>query len=185
MEHQPRPGGDELPPTPEQREHLRINSIVIPADEHEPLRQADLGIANLQEYQQIVDGYIEAISLDDPSSTLYCNEEGKQAGLRMNPRATLLLWAHQPAFRFFDYVAGDALLTGPIDEHGDDTDVPHDFVQTFFQATRFRTEVQTRGDPGWYGNDLRFHRWTDAYGHVLNLARNWSLVEDVRVLPDE
>jgi hypothetical protein len=97
----------------------------------------------------------------------------------------MLLWAHQPAFRFFDYVAGDALLTGPVDDRGDDTDVPGEFVNMFFQVSRFRAEVQTRGDPGWYGNELRFDRWTDAYGYAIDLAQRWSQVEDVRVMPDE
>ena len=91
MENYPPEGGLNQPLTPEQREHLRINTIVIPADEHEPLRRGAVGVANVRDYQQAVGGYIESMSLDNPSSTLYVNEEGKQAGLRINPRATMLL----------------------------------------------------------------------------------------------
>jgi hypothetical protein len=185
MEQQPHSRGDDQPFTPEQREHLRINSVVIPADEDEPLRQGDIGVANTSEYREIVGGYLEAVSLDSPSSTLYVNEQGKLNDLPINPRATMLLRAHQPALRFFDYIAGDALLTGPVDEQGDDTNVPDEFVNMFFQARRFRAEVQTFGDPGWYGNQLHFDSWTDAYGYVLNLAQRWTQVEDVRVVTDE
>jgi hypothetical protein len=183
MEHQPRPGGDL--PTPEQREHLRITTVILPANEHEPLRQADLGVADVQDYQRIIDGYIEAVSLDAPSSTLYCNEEGKPASLPFNRRATMLLWAHQPALRFFDYIAGDALLVGPMDDQGDDTDVPDAFMDMFFRAKRLRVEVQTRSEPRWQANELRFAHWTDVYGYVLQLAQRWTQIEDMRVMPDD
>jgi hypothetical protein len=146
--------------------------------------RAEIGIADLADYQQAVRGHIETISLDTPSSTLYANENGKTNDLAINHRATMLLWAHQRAFRFFDYIAGDALLVGPIDEQGDDTDVPDQFVNMCPKPLASVPKVQTRGDPAWHGDDVRFDRWTDAYSYVLQLAQRWTQIEDVCVVPD-
>lgn len=182
MEHIPIEGGEDQPPSAEQREALHINAVVIPADDNEPLRQQQIETSNLDQYRDAVGGNLEAISLLRPASSLYCNDEGKLLGLRPNGRATMVLWTHFPALRFRDYIGGDALLTGPMDTEGWDTDLPEDFTRVF-EANELRIEVQTYGDPAWYSNEQRFGTWTTAYAYALELARRWTLVEDIRVLP--
>lgn len=184
MEHIPIEGGKRLPTGAERRESLFINSVVIPANDSEPLRRQQIETANLDHYRGAVGGNLEAVSLLQPSSSLYCNEEGKLLGLPTNSRATMLLWAHFPALRFRDYIAGDALLTGPVDHDGWDTNLPEELTRVF-DADELRVEVRTYGDPQWYGNEQHFGAWTTAYASALELARRWTLVEDIRVLPVE
>ncbi|HEV2403431.1 MAG TPA: DUF3846 domain-containing protein [Candidatus Saccharimonadales bacterium] len=176
--------GDELPQISETGEALRITTIVVPADEEQPLQRKEIGAASLDDRQQIVGGYIEAIRLRQPPSSLYVNEEGKLQELPLNRRASMLLWVHHRGYRYEDYVAGDAFLTGPIDREGSVTNVPDQFVATLFNAKRFRAEVQTKGDRGWHGNDITFATWEEAYSHVLHLGARWTQVEDIRVIPE-
>lgn len=170
---------------PEEGERLKIHSIVIPADEESAMRQAEIGASHLADYQAITGGLIEHIELQNPLSSLYINEEGKLLELPVNRRATLLLWMHNPAFRMRDLIVGDALLVGPADSEGYDTNVPDALTATLFEAKRFRTEVQVHGEDGWHGNDLHFDNWVNAYSYVLDLERRWTQVRDVRVVPEE
>ncbi len=170
--------------TPEEGERLKINSIIIPADNEVALQQGQIDTSDLPNYQAITGGPIEHVELTDPPASMYVNEEGKLLHLPMNRRATLLLWMHNPAFRYEDFVAGDALLVGPGDDNGYDTNVPEDLAHLLFSATRFRTEVQVHGEDGWHGNDQRFNNWVAAYSHVLELGHRWTSVKDVRVIPE-
>jgi hypothetical protein len=168
--------------TPEQRERLLIDTILIPADEREPVRLNEVE-PRLTNYQQLVGGYIEAISLEQPPLNLYLNEEGKVNELPTNRRATLLLWMHHPAFRYADYVAGDAFLTGPTDSSGNDTDVPGSFAQVLLRNNSFRVEVQTHGDSAWHGSTRTFDNWVAAYSYALRLGQRLPGIEDIRVVP--
>lgn len=169
---------------PEEGERPRINTIVIPAGEELTVRQDEVGSSNLPEYQRIVDGLVEHATLNSPASGLYFNEEGKLRGLPLNRRATLLLWMHSPVFRYADVITGDALLTGPVDQEGYDTNAPDDLVETILGTKRLRAEVRTYGEASWHGNERRFDNWVDAYSYVLDLGRRWTSVEDVRVVPE-
>jgi Domain of unknown function (DUF3846) len=169
---------------PEEAERLRINALVLPADQVLPATQDQIGASNLPEYQQLVGGLVEHVALAKPPSGMYFNEEGKVRGLPLNRRATLLLWLHNPAFRYADVITGDALLVGPVDRDGYDTNAPEELVQTLFEAKQFRAEVQTYGEAGWHGNERRFDTWVAAYSYVLDLGRRWTSVQDVRVVPE-
>lgn len=184
MEHLRPEGGGDGHPTPERHEDVRISAIVIPADEQIPLRQDRIVTSNLDDYQRLVGGHLEILTFESPPATMYLNSEGKNLELPVNRRATMLLWAHDQRFRYLDYIAGDAFLVGPVDAHGDDTGVSDEFVHRLLEARHFRVEVQTRGDPQWYGNELRFDDWTEAYGYVLELGRRWTQVEDLRIVPE-
>jgi hypothetical protein len=170
--------------SPEESERLKINSIIIPADDEAMMRQEQIGASHLPDYQAVTGGLIEHIELEDPPSGLYINEEGKLLELPVNRRATLLLWMHNPAFRYRDVIVGDALVAGPTDGEGYDTNVPDELAKTLFDAKRFRTEVRVYGEDGWHGNDRHFNNWVDAYGYVLDLGRRWTQVRDVRVVPE-
>ena len=135
------PGGGELP-TPERREGLHINSIVIPADDEQPLRQSELSLGGLADRQQLVGGYIQAVNLGEPPARLYFNEDGKQIGMPPNKRATLLLWLHNPAFRHMDFIVGDAFVVGPVGRRSTDTSAP---TNTCRHSSRPRSSTSRLG----------------------------------------
>ncbi len=183
MERLSNEGGESAQSTPEQREGLLINTIVIPADQEQPLRQQQLDAASLDEYGQLLGGGIEAVGLEHPDTSMYLNHEGKVLGLPVNLRATLLLWAHQKRVRFEEVIVGDAFLTGPVNHRGHDTDVSDELTRVLFEPGPLRVALRVSGDPGWYGNELRFDDWLAAYSYALNLARRWTVVEDMKLVP--
>ena len=67
-----------------------------------------------QVLSQGVGGYIECVALSEQMD-LWCNEEGKNEGLALNLLATRLF---QEAHGRIDYIAGDAVITGGIDDDG-------------------------------------------------------------------
>lgn len=181
--------GGEASRTPEEREGLRINSIVIPADDEAPLRQHQLPATSLKERQRLVGGLIQGIYLTDPTAHLFCNEEGKGLDLPMNKRATLLLWAHNPAFRYLDTIVGDAFLVGPVGKYSTDTSAPDEYVERLFEARQFRVEVQLPGDPHWHDQGAQYDEWTTAYEQALR----WGVgldgqpcddIADLRIVPE-
>jgi hypothetical protein len=175
--------GEDLP-TPEQREILRINSIVIPADENQSLQRGELPREGLTERQQLVGGLIQGINLDEPAARLYCNEDGKYMGLPPNKRATLLLWMHNPRFRGQDFIVGDAFVVGPA-KRSADSSVPDEYVQTLFEATSFHVELKPPGSDEWQQHPQPFDDWVTAYENAIGWSRGVSGQGiAVRVVPE-
>jgi hypothetical protein len=173
--------------TPERREGLRINSIIIPADYGESLRQDELPREGLAQRQELVGGYIQGVELIEPHARLYCNEDGKFLQLPLNKRATLLLWAHNPRFRYQDYIAGDAYMVGPV-RRSADSSVPDEYVHTLFKATRFRVELKPHASDKWVEHPERFDKWDQAYEHAFGWGLGLSALQghgfaDARVVP--
>lgn len=72
-----------------------------------------------------VGGWIEGVPLE--GVTAYVNEEGKLQGLPVNMIATLL--AHEDsAIMSEDYIAGNMIVFGPLDDEGEITSLPSDFI---------------------------------------------------------
>ena len=160
-----------------------LNAIVIPVDPGQPIRQQQLHSSDLDGYRQIVGGNLEVLTLDRPSASLYFNEEGKLLGLPINPRATVLLWAHNSAFRGHDVIVGPAFIVGLPDDEGDDTTVPDDLVHLLFNTKRYRVQVQTRDDDKWRENSEVFDDWFEAYLYGVQLAQRRVRVDEIRVVP--
>lgn len=72
-----------------------------------------------------VGGYIEFVDLGLAGS-LVVNEEGKLHGL---PRNRLATWLASPRLWGGDYIAGAAVLVGPVDDNGDFTSAPFETVE--------------------------------------------------------
>lgn len=109
--------------------------VVIPADSDLPIRVEDLPPRhNLDFLQKQVAGYIEPVdvTMDGQEVTMYVNEEGKLQGLPYNPRATFLA---QDSIMAFDYIAGDVVVVGPVDDEGDDTGLTEAQVEALQQPT--------------------------------------------------
>lgn len=68
--------------------------------------------------QELVGGYIEAVTSDTGDTTFWLNEEGKLIGLPLNAAATALLWELNDAFAGRDFLMGPVVITGGVDDEG-------------------------------------------------------------------
>jgi hypothetical protein len=99
--------------------------ITIPADEAQPIRPRETMIQPaLQELQDIVDGYIEAVPHWDSHMgapcVVYCNEEGKLRGLPLNKRATALWWEYLGGGVYNDVLCGDIVIVVDLPDQDDE-----------------------------------------------------------------
>lgn len=70
---------------------------------------------SLKVLQSAVGGWVEAIDLND-EVTMWVNEEGKLEGLPTHAPATRF---YQTTFNTQDWIAGNIILTGGVDDEGD------------------------------------------------------------------
>ena len=158
-----------------------VTGVIIPADESVAVSQHEFN--DLRDYQQAVGGLIEAIDLDDPPMSFFANEEGKLIGLPINRRATALWWLHSPAACGYDVLAGDAVLIGRPDPHGETQSAPADFVSLLMDTPTLKVEVQTAGaNTAWYGNGRRFEDYFSAALYAIDFSRRWTQVTQARVV---
>lgn len=155
--------------------------IIIPADQAQPLTTREVN--KLEDYQAAVGGLIEAVDLPDIGSTVFVNEEGLIQKLEFNPRATFLWWYWVPAARQKAMLVGDALVVGQPDADGNTTDIPAEFATSLLNPHGHRIEVQTLGDPKWYGNDAVFPDYFEAAVWGMTLLERWTLAHSLRVVP--
>lgn len=104
--------------------------------------------------------------------------------MRVNHRATTLMWVHNSAFRGREVIVGSALIVGPPNRHGDDTSAPEDLVNLLTSTDRFRVQMWTSSEPRWGSDNQVFTDWLKAYLYALQLTETWDLIEDVRVVPE-
>lgn len=95
-----------------------MQAAIIPSDTAQPIRFEDIDPA--ADLHRLVDGDFQVVGLHGLSVNMYLNENGKLEGLGANPRATALCHRYG-AIRTDDYIVGDAILLGPVDDGGDDT----------------------------------------------------------------
>lgn len=96
-----------------------MQAAIIPADPTKPIRFEDIDPA--EALHGLVGGDFQLVGLRPYSMNMYVNENGKLERLPFNLRATVLCnWAE--AIRTDDYINGDAVVLGPInDDEGEDT----------------------------------------------------------------
>lgn len=78
------------------------------------------------EISTTVSGMVEAVTLDDAGS-MYINEEGKLYNLPVNEVATRLFKTFFPWSN--DYIVGNAILFGPVDNMGEETQVTPEIIR--------------------------------------------------------
>lgn len=88
----------------------------------------DVEVAELEDYQREVGGWIEALPLGE-AHILVVNEEGKFVDPRYNLLATLLVAQHETGIAPGDYIVGNALVVGNRSSSGDWIDVDAEFAQ--------------------------------------------------------
>jgi uncharacterized protein DUF3846 len=161
-----------------------ITAIVIPVNPKEPIRLEEIDRTDLSAYRRLVNGSLEVINLDRPAASLYFNGEGKFVGFPVNARATTLLWAHNSAFRGRDVIVGPAFIVGPVNRLGDDKTVPQDLIDLLLHTKRYRVQVMIDDSGRWSSNDEVFTEWFEAYIYGVQMARRWTPVKEVRVVPE-
>jgi hypothetical protein len=165
---------------------MKITGILVPEDMDKSLERIEFEQGDIETMQGHVGGNFQLVEINRPNCTLWSGMEAKSCdGWEINRRATLLLWLHATQFRRMDSVAGDAFITGPADPRGNTMSVPEQLVKLLFDTSRFKAEVQTEQDGGWYGNALApdFTNWVEAYNYALQLADRLPSVLHVRVVP--
>lgn len=157
-----------------------ITAITVPADPELPMETLEVDPTDLDGYQQLVGGNVEAHQLMLPEGCMYVNGEGKLMGLKYNRRATAILWVHNNAFIEEDVIMGDALLVGPPTD-GDDTSVPQELWDILVGdapcLVQYRTNVLRR----WVDDDREFNSWYMAYSGAINLYEMLPNIHSVRV----
>jgi hypothetical protein len=101
-----------------------MKSLVIPVKARPEVKE----LPGYNELSETVGGYIEALHFTDTANA-YVNEEGKLLDLPFNPFAThLCQTVYKIGMQPLDVINGTLIVVGPVDEEGDDTDVPQAIV---------------------------------------------------------
>lgn len=118
--------------------------LVIPENPEEPIQE--LQVETLEDYQAVVDGWIEPVDIPVLGVTVYVNEEGLLRSLPFNNRAAFLWWFHVPEVRHRAMLVGSALVVGAPDHSGESTDIPADVVKTLTREGSWSVEVMSIDD---------------------------------------
>lgn len=103
-----------------------MRALVIHPDTTFEVKQID---ATLNGLQGLVGGWIEATNTYRTEATIFMNEEGKIHGLPYNELATDLWQALDS--RITGWIAGTAVVLGPVDAEGNETPVTDEVLATF------------------------------------------------------
>lgn len=100
-------------------------------------------IINLPDGLQILGGYFEILRLHN-GTCVYLNEDGKRLNLPPNLLATIYCTSMLPRD---DYIVGHAIVVGPPDDDGNDTDCPQHIIDAL-NAMAMSLEIMEASCPG-------------------------------------
>jgi hypothetical protein len=106
--------------------------VVIPADVKQEMRAEEVERIDYDFLSKQVGGMIEVVSFQDDQASIYLNEEGKLEELPGNRRATYLAKRHG-AISMLDYIAGDAVVVGPVDDEGNETGLEQEQIDAILE----------------------------------------------------
>lgn len=112
---------------------------------------------------------------------MWCRQKAILTETKLNRKASLLAWLLNPRYRFTTPIFGDVLITG----HEDDmtTAIPQTMLEFLFFHNKYKAEYKLLNQEDWVGNQARYTSWVEATNAALLKCQQWSLVEDIRVLP--
>ncbi|WP_230203214.1 DUF3846 domain-containing protein [Parafrankia discariae] len=142
--------------------------LVIPAAPTAPIHRRRLDPADIPAMERIVGGGLHPVSLTDPESSLYLPAPGPKTrpiNRPLNERATALAAFHIRPFQPQRVLRGDAILTGPTDEDGQDTDAPDDLIR-ILDSSRVCVRTRNRGDRRWSSAGDAYPGLCHAYIHT-------------------
>ncbi len=124
-----------------------VQGIIIPAANTAPLRTQSLD--SMEDYQQAVGGWFEAVDIPDLGVTMYVNEEGLIRDLPFNRRATFLWRFHVPQARDVRLV-GDVAVVGLTDDESESTDLPIELGRRLLEPGVYRVRTREVGQAQWH-----------------------------------
>jgi hypothetical protein len=90
-------------------------------------------IQDWKEIQDIVGGFFSVVDFGNKGYFCYIDDEGKLKNQPLNKLATDLWYDSGQMILVGDYLAGNALFFGGIDDEGNDMDIPEDFINVFMR----------------------------------------------------
>ncbi|MBT0774172.1 hypothetical protein KIH74_34825 [Kineosporia sp. J2-2] len=173
-------GGDAVHPRPGQ-------ALVIPADLRRPIHVTDITATAMRAHQHLLHGTVTQHMLRRPAGHLYTSEDAVRQRPPRNPRAdvlhrlcgadTLLERLTGPD------ILGDAVVVGPR-HHGQDTSAPQALLDLADYPGPYQVQLRTLGRPDtWATRSRRYDTWPAAGTAALELARDLTMVCDVRIVP--
>ena len=107
-----------------------MKALLITHDQTITILDSDF---DLKAIQSCVGGFIQPVYFgpDNPHFFAYVNEEGKMLELPENKIVTEFWCNSGEVILLGDYIAGNAIFFGEIDEEGNNTDVPDDVIEFF------------------------------------------------------
>lgn len=154
--------------------------IHIPLDEHQAMTPRTF--TSLEDYQETVGGYVEAIEAGWEHTCFFANTDAKLLGQDINRRATLLWWLHMAPARNRDFLAGDVVLVGPADSQGGTSSVPAAIQRLLFTPSTYAVEMRVTGSDKWHRNMQSFGDYFEAALWALELNELRREVTDIRVV---
>jgi hypothetical protein len=143
-----------------------VRSIVIP-------HNAALGpflaeVAELGDFQYLVDGWLEPLELPALGVTVYLSESARREHRPLNCRATAFWWLYSADPASYPLILGDVVLTGA------GGDIPEPVIEQVFSRDEFVLQVHPRDCDAWY----------DTYGRFSNIfdAAVWCLLLEATML---
>jgi hypothetical protein len=109
--------------------------VVIPANGAKVAYVDKLDAITYKFLSDKVGGMVEVVGLGPVNTaemSMYLNEEGKIMRLAKNSRATSLAKRHG-AISLMDYIAGDAVVVGAVDEDGEDTGLEQEQIDELME----------------------------------------------------
>lgn len=154
-----------------------IKALHIPSDLDKEVEVVQFESGDVRTMQKYIGGYVEPIDGDDDHQlSIWVDEDGIAASREINRRATLLLFAVNPATIDRHVLLGDALVTGlPDDIEGDTQSAPQELLDLVLNHGSYRIEVQAPG-PEWNSNQMRYDSYWDALEAAYSLSKRWLLV---------
>jgi hypothetical protein len=136
-----------------------VRSIVIPRDGAGSPRVQEL--ASIDEFQEVVGGWLEPIEIEALAVTVYADESAKRHRGALNSRATALWWYFSSGAAVRRFILGDVVIAG-IGTGGSGADVPEDLIHGLFEHHDFVVQAQQGASEGWLDTYARFDNLFDA-----------------------
>lgn len=95
----------------------------------------DLADGSLEKLQNAVGGYVQAVDISE-GVTMWCNEEGKLISLPHNPFGQAFWEIAFPISEFgrTDYIVGNIVITGGVDDEGDTLGLTSEEIETLLET---------------------------------------------------
>lgn len=156
-----------------------ITGLLIPADGAAPIQE--LTFAGPGGYRAVVGDWTNDVWLKRLGVTMHVAHNGIAAGLRLNIRASRLMWADRPDLIDTVKLYGDAALVGD-DGSREETDVPEAVRRSLTEPGDYAVLLKVASQPWELRSDGHEH-YLDAVTTGLVLMQCWPDAEDLRVLP--